>query len=43
MLVLSKGRLVSGPTPVTISSFDEIPSLVTKLLLSTNSDCGSGL
>ena len=43
MIVLSKGRLASGPTPVTMSSFDEVTSLVIKLLLSTNSESGSGL
>ena len=40
MIVLSKGRLANGLTPVTISSFDEVTSLVIKLLLSTNSESG---
>ena len=43
MVVLSKGGLASGHTPMTISSFDEGTSLVTKLVPSTNSESGSSL
>ena len=43
MVVLSKGGLASGHTPMTISSFDEVTSFVTKLVPSTNSESGSSL